>query len=24
MIARLLHRLEATEDPWLKKYHPEW
>jgi N-sulfoglucosamine sulfohydrolase len=24
MIARLLHRLKATEDPWLKKYHPEW
>jgi len=24
MIARLLQRLEETEDPWLKKYHPDW
>jgi hypothetical protein len=24
MTARLLQRLEETEDPWLKKYHPDW
>jgi N-sulfoglucosamine sulfohydrolase len=24
MTARLLERLVATEDPWLKKYHPDW
>jgi N-sulfoglucosamine sulfohydrolase len=24
MTSRLLQRLEETEDPWLKKYHPEW
>jgi N-sulfoglucosamine sulfohydrolase len=24
MTARLLQRLQDTEDPWLNKYHPEW
>ena len=24
MTARLLQRLQETEDPWLQKYHPEW
>lgn len=24
MTARLLERLVETEDPWLRKYHPEW
>jgi N-sulfoglucosamine sulfohydrolase len=24
MTARLLRRLEETEDPWLQKYRPEW
>lgn len=24
MTARLLQRLRETEDPWLKKYHPDW
>lgn len=24
MTARLLQRLEETEDPWLRKYHPDW
>lgn len=24
MTSRLLKRLEQTEDPWLKKYHPDW
>lgn len=24
MTARLLQRLQETEDPWLKKFHPEW
>jgi N-sulfoglucosamine sulfohydrolase len=24
MTTKLLQRLQETEDPWLKKYHPEW
>lgn len=24
MTASLLHRLEKTEDPWLKTYQPDW